>query len=321
MCTRPRRLLTPPPSPPPSSRRAQTLTAAPMLQQATLVAKLIGYTVVLVWGELRRAFVAALVRRRAHWCGATSAAHRTRNIVVVGASFAGCHVARLVARSLPPTSPYRVVVVEPNSHFHFTWVLPRFCVVRGHENKAFIPYAGVAAGAPDGVLRWIAGRAEGVSPVSVTVSGGEEVPYDVLVVATGSRVDGGLPSRVNCTDRDEAARRMRAMQDRIEAAATVVVVGGGAAGVEVATDAKDLYPDKMVILVHSRSAVMHRFGSKLQAAAQQGLERLGVHVVLEERLVAHDAAAKTVTLRSGREIACDLVASPPAAAPAPRPRS
>ena len=282
-----------------------------MFEKATLIAKLVGYSVVLIWGEISHAFNAFLVRRRAQWFGATPAADRTRNIVIVGASFAGYHVARLVARSLPPNSPYRVVVVEPNSHLHFTWVLLRFCVVKGHENQAFIPYGGYVAGAPDGAIRWVTGRATSVTRRAVTVEGGEDIPYDMLVIATGSKVKEGLPSRLNCTDRNEGMERMRAMQDGIAAAQTIVVVGGGAAGVELATDAKALYPEKKITLIHSRSAVMHRFGRILQVAAKEGLEKLGVEVVLEDRVVAEDAVGKVVTLQSGRTIPCDFFASTP----------
>ncbi|KAJ2966689.1 hypothetical protein NQ176_g10030 [Zarea fungicola] len=95
------------------------------------------------------------------------------------------------------------------------------------------------------------------------------------------------------------------MQQRIAKAETVVVVGGGAAGVEVATDAKSLYPNKHIILVHSRSAVMHRFGKELQKAAMEGLKRLEVEVILEDRVIEEDDANGSVTLKSGRKINCD----------------
>lgn len=61
-----------------------------------------------------------------------------REIVVIGASFAGYHTAYCLAHSVP--TGYRVTVVEKNSHLQLTWMLPRFCAVPGHEHKAFIPY-------------------------------------------------------------------------------------------------------------------------------------------------------------------------------------
>jgi NADH dehydrogenase FAD-containing subunit len=47
-------------------------------------------------------------------------------------------------------SGYRVVVIEKHDHFQFTWALPRFSVVSGHERKAFIPYHGYLKSSPTG---------------------------------------------------------------------------------------------------------------------------------------------------------------------------
>ncbi|KAH6605772.1 apoptosis-inducing factor [Trichoderma cornu-damae] len=278
-----------------------------MLEKTKLYAKIVGYALFVIWGELRLAARAAMVRRQALWFGSSGAEERTRNIVVVGASSAGYRVAQVLAKSLSPRSPYRVVVIEPNSHFQFTWVLPRFCVVKGHEHKAFIPYGGYMTGVPEGSFRWVKDRVVDIDRTAVKLRDGDEaIPYEFLVIATGSGVEDGLPSRVNATDKLEGMRRLQGMQTSIESANTVLVVGGGAAGVEVATDAKALYPEKHIILVHSRDAVMHRFGKGLQTAAREGLERLGVELILEERVVDEDAASGVVTLQSGRKITCDF---------------
>ncbi|KAL7938588.1 FAD/NAD(P)-binding domain-containing protein [Trichoderma chlorosporum] len=278
-----------------------------MLEKTRLYTKIVGYTVFVLWVELRLAVRAAIVRRQASWFGSSGADERTRNIVIVGASFAGYRVAQTIAKNLPAQSPFRVVIIEPNSHFQFTWVLPRFCVVQGHEHKAFIPYEGCMAGATEGSFRWVKDRVTDIGQTTVKLqNSGEEIPYEFLVIATGSGVKDGLPSRVNGTDKLEGMKLLQVMQKRIESAKTVVVVGGGAAGVEVATDAKALYPEKHIILIHSRSAVMHRFGKGLQTAAREGLERLGVELVLEDRVVDEDAAAGIVALKSGRKITCDF---------------
>lgn len=281
-----------------------------MLEKTKLYTKIVGYTLVIIWAELRLAVRAAIVRRQAAWFGSSTAEERTRNIVIVGASFAGYRVAQVIAKNLPPRSQFQIVVVEPNSHFQFTWVLPRFCVVKGHEHKAFIPYGGNMAGVPEGSYRWVKDRVVDIDGTAVRLQDSDEaIPYEFLVIATGSGVQDGLPSRVNATDKLEGMRRLQGIQNSIEAANTVVVVGGGAAGVEVATDAKALYPEKHVILIHSRNAVMHRFGKGLQEAAREGLERLGVELILEERVVDEDADSGVVTLKSGRKITCDFFVS------------
>ncbi|KAF3058384.1 hypothetical protein GL218_05307 [Daldinia childiae] len=100
---------------------------------------------------------------------------------------------------------------------------------------------------------------------------------------------------------------MREMQKQIRESKNLVVVGGGAAGVELATDAKSKYPDKQVTLVHSRDSVMHRFGPKLQATATDGIKELGIELITGDRVVSEDKEKGIAVLRSGKEIACDYL--------------
>lgn len=281
------------------------------MDKPILFAKVIGYTFAYFWRGWRRALnlkrehILTMLTRQA------SPESRDLNIVIVGANFAGYQAAQAIAKNLPPNSRCRVVVVEPNSHFQFTWVLPRFCVAKGHEHKAFIPYGGALKGVPGDAVRWIKGRAGALTRSHVVIEGtGEEVPYEFLVIATGSHVKEGLPSRSNAAEKLDAMKLMRDMQKNIERADKIVVVGGGAAGVEVATDAKSAYPDKSVVLVHSRKMPMHRFSETLQKVAMEGLEKLGCEIILEERVVGGDKEAGTVTLRSGMVIECDFFVSP-----------
>lgn len=110
-----------------------------MFCKLRLYTRIVNYILAVQSEELSYAFNAALAHQRARFSGSTPIIERDRTIVIIGASFAGHHVARLVAGQLPPKSRSRVVVVEPNSHFHFTWLLPRFCIIKDHEHKAFIP--------------------------------------------------------------------------------------------------------------------------------------------------------------------------------------
>ncbi|KAI0423973.1 FAD/NAD(P)-binding domain-containing protein [Xylaria sp. FL1042] len=233
--------------------------------------------------------------------------HEQRNIVVVGASMAGYHAAKSIAESLLPSSPYQVIVIEPHDHFHFTWVLPRFCVVEGHEHKAFIPYGPYLRHVSENALRWVQGRAVRITKDNVHLSSGEEIPYEFLVVATGAGATDALPSRVDSDNKGEGITKLQEIQTKIRGANNLVVVGGGAAGVELATDTKSHYPDKTVVLVHSRDNVMHRFGPELQKAAMGGLRDLGIEVITGDRLIREDKERGVVILKSGKEIECDFL--------------
>ncbi|KAI0836739.1 FAD/NAD(P)-binding domain-containing protein [Hypoxylon sp. FL0890] len=285
-----------------------------MLEKPLLVINGVGFALSLVLAALRRSlsFRLKLLRHSMSSSSSPSEPKKPKNIVIIGASIAGYTAARTIAQYLLPDSEYRVVVVEPRDHFHFTWVLPRFCVVEDHEHKAFIPYGGyLPAGsfeADGGKVAWIKDRVARVSKDSVSMeSTGEEIPYGFLIVATGSGATDSLPSRVPATDKAQGMELLREMQKRIRESKDLVVVGGGAAGVELVTDAKSKYPEKRVVLVHSRDAVMHRFGPKLQNAAMDGMEKLGIEVITGDRVISEDKEKGIAVLKSGREIVCDCL--------------
>lgn len=278
-----------------------------MLEKKVLSVKLFTYILRFSCDIFRRA-IKRRIRSLRYRSSSTSPSEKTRSIVIVGASFAGYHAARLIATSLPPNSPFQVVIIEPNTHFQFTWLLPRFCVISGHEHKAFIPYGPYLDGSP---VQWIRDRVQCIEHKCVILESGEKIPYEFLVVATGSSQGGQLPSRVGVPDKLEGIERLHEVQQRIKLANSIVVVGGGAAGVELAADAKEEYPEKTVVLVHSREAVMNRFETGLQEAALKALQSLGVEVILKERVVHESADQGLVTLSSGRVIQCDYFVRTP----------
>ncbi|KAI1370762.1 FAD/NAD(P)-binding domain-containing protein [Hypoxylon crocopeplum] len=286
-----------------------------MLEKPLLVTKGFGFVLSVVFGMLRRSLGYRLKLLRYSMSSSPSSSSepgKPRNIIIIGASIAGYTAARTIAQYLLPNSEYRVVVVEPRDHFHFTWVLPRFCVVEGHEHKAFIPYGGYLPSgsleADGGKVTWIKDRVATIARDNVRLeSTGEEIPYEFLIVATGGGATDSLPSRVPANGKKEGLELMREMQRRIREAKDLVVVGGGAAGVELATDAKSKYPEKRVVLVHSRDAVMHRFGPRLQAAAMDGIKELGIDIIVGDRVVGEDKEKGIAVLKSGKEIVCDYL--------------
>lgn len=286
---------------------APKITLKQRIRKSVLFLKLVGYGVRTYYNSAVRRTISA---KLAAWFASAPNPNITdadiTNIVIVGAAFSGYYAARILATSLPRNGRYRIIVVEPNSHFNFTWVFPRFCVVEGHEHKAFIPYsADFFSQGPKDLVNWVRDRVETVKKDCVVLRSGNEINYDYLIIATGSTVPGGLPSRAGGEDREGGIERLRAMQARIKNASHIVVAGGGAAGVEVATDAKDHYPDKSVTIVHSRQALMHRFSSGLQAGTADAMTRLGVEVVLGEKVDPGSADGNFISLSSGRKIKCD----------------
>lgn len=237
-----------------------------------------------------------------------------KNIVVIGGSFGGIELTRKLASSL--TTGYRVVLVEKNSHFNYTFNFPRYSVLQGHEHLAFIPYDGTAKGAPAGIYRHVRGEASSITKESVQLASGEEIPYEYLVMATGATQR--PPAKLLATDVKGACSELQGMQTLIQRSNTIAVIGGGAVGVELATDIKSYYPDKHVTLVHSHDRLLSRFKGNLHEEVVAALEKLGVEVLLKERPqlapFKHNIDEEleqdknqALTFSDGRVVAYDLV--------------
>lgn len=286
------------------------------IAKAVLFLRLVAYSLGLVLDNFKRdRTVCGIESADAQRVTSVSAPKNTdvpRNVVIVGARFAGYHAARLIASSIPVDGSWNIIIIEPNQHYQFTWTLPRFCVIEGHEEKTFIPYGPYLPERARGIVRWVHHHASTIDKASVSIQEtGENIPYEYLVIATGSGLGLQLPSRVGAQDKNKGSELLREMQQNIKAAGHLVVIGGGAAGVELAADAKERYPEKSVTLVHSRNAVMHRFGPELQAEALKGLQALGVAIILGQRAARSSDVPGILTLQSGRELKFDFCVRTP----------
>ena len=270
-----------------------------MLEKVRLVSKLVVLAFSLVFYRLR-----LLISARVHrWTYKLVA--NPKNVVVVGGSFGGFFLAKQLAESLP--TGYRVVLIEKHSHFHFTWNFPRISVVSGQTHKAFVPYPKQPSLAPNGVYSFRQGTVIDVDVAKVVLEDGSQIPFEYLAIATGSRAR--YPARLQVDEKAECIEFFQAQQDRIKAAEHIVVVGGGAAGVEIAGDIKTKYPAKTVTLIHSRDRLLNSFGEGLHDIAKEALEKLGVELFLGERVTSNmeTESPTEVTLRSGKILQCDTL--------------
>jgi NADH dehydrogenase FAD-containing subunit len=202
-----------------------------------------------------------------------------QNVLVIGGSFTGLWLARRLTESLP--SGYKVILVEKNSHFNYTFNFPRYSVLQGHEQKAFIPYEGLFENAPGGIFEQIRDEVVCVRDGEVELASGKCVPYAYLAIATGATQS--PPAKLLSSQKVEACAELRVLQARIEKAERIAVVGGGAVGVQLSADIKSFYEDKKVVLIHSRERLLSSFGERLHEFVVGKLGALGVDVLLGER--------------------------------------
>jgi NADH dehydrogenase FAD-containing subunit len=119
------------------------------------------------------------------------------------------------------------------------FAFPRISVVPGFEQKAFVPYTNAFHAAPPYSTSVVQGIVEAVLPDRVMLADGESIPYEYLIMATGT---GKQP--LELTTKVRGMREKRALQDRMRKAQNIVVVGGGAYGVrEYAVFSRTLLTD------------------------------------------------------------------------------
>lgn len=101
----------------------------------------------------------------------------------------------------------------------------------------------------------------------------------------------------------------------VERSKKIVIIGGGAVGVQLSTDIKELFPEKEVTLVHSRKQLMNNFHHGLHELIEQRANQLGLKLVLGHRVdvpengYPNDGTEFNVKLLDGGEIPADLAVS------------
>ncbi|KAK0492526.1 hypothetical protein EDD18DRAFT_1410347 [Armillaria luteobubalina] len=243
-----------------------------------------------------------------------------KTAIVLGAAYGGSRAAQILAAGIP--KGWRILLIDRNSHANHVYVLPRFSVLPGHEHKAyqvFQPHKDNYIVLHETVLS--------LTAKSVTLSRSfpehgiatAEVPYDYAIYALGSHLPMPLDLWGTSEDgdydgtKDEAIQWLKEKQKVIERAGSVLVVGGGALGIQFATDIAAVHPSKKVILLHSRNKLLPRFEEGMHLEILRSLESLGIEVILGERLDMsssdkyNEAGQRVVRTLSGRDINTDLM--------------
>jgi NADPH-dependent 2,4-dienoyl-CoA reductase/sulfur reductase-like enzyme len=231
-------------------------------------------------------------------------------IVIVGASLAGFRAAEEL-RALGHEGPIALVGDEPHRPYDRPPLSKQVLAgTRAPETTAL----DVVGGSVDGLqLDWHLGTtATGLDLEGrhVLLAGGDRLPYDGLVIATGA-----APRRLPGTDHVAGVRTLRTLDDCLvirDALAAgprrVAVVGAGFIGAEVAATCRGLDID--VSLIEALPVPLERgLGPRMGAVMadvhrDHGVDlRLGVGVVLIEG----DERAERVRLTDGSVLEVDLV--------------
>ncbi|KAG8892455.1 hypothetical protein FRC00_012040, partial [Tulasnella sp. 408] len=150
-----------------------------------------------------------------------------KNIVILGAGTAGIMTAQGLSKALNPNEWSIQLVSDRPFHLHYIALL-RVVITDdgGLAEKAINPLDRVfEAGRPGEV---VVGEATRVEDGVVHLEDGRQLPYDYLVLATGTTWSGPLTFPKNVEDKDKWIADWR---EKFRKANDIVILGGGAVGI------------------------------------------------------------------------------------------
>lgn len=225
----------------------------------------------------------------------------SRTVAVIGGGYGGA----AVAKALDSVTEFDVVLVDPRDAFVNSAGSPRALAQPEWAPNMFFSFARMLQ-----KCRVIRDHAVSADPGGVTLSSGERVEADYLVLATGSSY--AYPAKPASESTNEALSDLRKTREQITEAERVLVVGAGPVGLELAGEIKVAWPDKHVVIIDPAEELLAGFKPELREDLHRQLDELGVELRLGTALAAplatESGQCKTfsVTTTAGDEITADI---------------
>ncbi|KAF4401219.1 hypothetical protein G4B88_014060 [Cannabis sativa] len=215
-----------------------------------------------------------------------------RRVVVVGGGVAGS----IVAQSLQFCAD--VVLIDQKEYFEIAWGTSRAMVMPSFAERIVINHSDYLRN-----VKIVASTAVDVTDTQVSTADGQSLPYDYLVIATGHK--DFFPKT-----REERLGQYEAEYEKIKSANSILIVGGGPTGVELAGEIVYDFPEKKVTMVHSGARLLEFVDSKASQKALDWLISKNVEVLLGQSVNVdgvsdgHFQTSKGETIKADRHYVC-----------------
>ncbi len=217
-----------------------------------------------------------------------------KRLLLVGAGHAHLEILRRLI--LEPLAEVELTVVSAAPLHHYSGMVPGYLQGTYREEE-------IAVRVPDLVARargrFVAGRAVGMNPGErkVRLDGSEEISFDLVSFAVGSNTAGienpriaGEAQRIKPLEKVVALQRRLLELARESGTVSVAVVGGGAAGVEVALATAAVLEkagrEHRITILDSGERILAGYRDRFRERTREILEGRGIEVRTGTRVLA-----------------------------------
>ncbi|RVX38555.1 NADH dehydrogenase FAD-containing subunit [Nonomuraea polychroma] len=222
------------------------------------------------------------------------------SVVVLGGGYGGHTVAKLL------DDVADVTLVDPSDSFLHNLAALRALVEPEWLDRIFLPYERLLARG-----RFLRDRAVAVDGLQVTLASGTRLEPDYLVLATGSSYP--FPAKIDEAASEAAKAKVREAHEALAGSRSVLLIGAGPVGIELAGEIKSTFPDKHVTLADVAPDILAGpFDQALRDELRAQLDKLGVELKLGSPLrelpgtPPATAAPVAVTTEAGDELSADI---------------
>ncbi|KAK6163644.1 hypothetical protein DH2020_000508 [Rehmannia glutinosa] len=214
-----------------------------------------------------------------------------KRVVVVGGGVAGS----LIAKSLQFHAD--VTLIDPKEYFEIPWASLRSMVEPTFAERSIIYHKDYLTNG-----RLVVSKAINISNSQVLTAEGRHIIFDYLVIATGH--NDSFPKT-----RSERLKEYQAEHEQIKSADSILIVGGGPTGVELAAEIAFDFRNKKVILVHEGSRLLELIGPKAADKTLEWLKSKNVEVKLRQSVDLNNCSegSNTYVTSSGEIIKADCL--------------
>jgi NADH dehydrogenase FAD-containing subunit len=203
-----------------------------------------------------------------------------KKIVIVGGGVSG----KKLSEALSKNENIETILVEPKDYIEVPFGQLRALVdPNDFSPKIRRKYSQILPN-----VKHIMQKAIGIKEKKLILEDGSDVDFDYLVIATGSKFPNW--KYLNSFEANMEARQKEVINEskKLEDSSSILIIGGGPVGVELAGEIAYRWTDKKITIVNGGSRILGSLSEKMTQRAGKILKSMGVIIINETRLSSNE---------------------------------